>query len=107
TAMLETLADCLREPPTRPSNLPLNEFVYQSTFIVPDQPYGIRVAKVMQTSVPGLPQNSGLLLDIDAYTMKPIACDDRGVDEALIRLHWLKNKMFFSLLTDQAIQSFA
>ncbi len=44
----ESLGEVLREPPTCPSNLPLNDFVYQSTFTVPNHPFGIRVIKVMQ-----------------------------------------------------------
>lgn len=63
----ETLSQFLREPPTCPSNLPLKEFVYQSTFNVPGHPYGIRVIKVKQPSMPEVQQSSGLFLDIDVF----------------------------------------
>src|SRR5262249_20987948 len=72
TATPATLRDYLRDPPTRPSNLPLEEFVYQSTFSVPGHPFGIRVIKIMQPSMPGLPQSSGLFLDIDVYSTTAI-----------------------------------
>jgi uncharacterized protein (TIGR04255 family) len=81
----ETLDQFLREPPTCPSNLPLKEFVYQSTFAVPEQPYGIRVIKVMQPSMDGLPESSGLFIDCDVYTTRSIACDDPAVDDSLVK----------------------
>jgi uncharacterized protein (TIGR04255 family) len=102
----EILRDVLRDPPTCPSNLPLNDFVYQSTFSVPDQPFGIRVIKVMQPQQMGQPLSSGLLLDCDVYTTKPITCEELAVDEALTKMRWLKNKIFFALLTESAVQSF-
>jgi uncharacterized protein (TIGR04255 family) len=102
-----TLQDYLREPPTRPSNLPLKEFVYQSTFDVPGHPFGIRVIKVMQPSMPELWQSSGLFLDIDVFSTSAIPNETGPLDEALTRMRWLKNKVFFNLLTEAAIQSFA
>ena len=99
----ELLADYLCDPPTCPANLPLSQFVYQSTFTVPEQPYGINIIKVMQPA--GMPQSSGLFLDCDVYSTKPISCDDREVDETLVKMRWLKNKVFFSLLKDQTIEA--
>jgi uncharacterized protein (TIGR04255 family) len=104
-ATLATLEQFLCEPPTCPQNLSLKEFVYQSTFMVLDHPYEIRVIKMVQPSLPGLPQSSGLFLDCDVFTTKPIACDEPVVDGALAKMRWLKNKIFFTLLTDQAVQS--
>lgn len=101
-----TLRDYLRDPPTCPSNLPLKEFVYQSTFDVPGHPFGIRVIKVMQPSMPELPQSSGLFLDIDVFSTTAIPNEPGPLDETLIRMRWLKNKAFFSLLTEAAVQSF-
>jgi len=102
----ETLAEYLREPPTCPSNLPLNEFVYQSTFRVPNEPFNIRVVKLMQSSPPDATRGSGLFVDNDVYTVRPIPIDDEAVDQALLKMRWLKNKIFFSLLTDRAAESF-
>lgn len=102
----DSVEDYLCAPPTRPSNLPLKDFVYQSTFAVPDQPFAIRVVKVMQPVVAGQPQSSGLFLDCDVYTTKPIPCEESDVDDALLKMRWLKNKIFFELLTDHAVRSF-
>ena len=101
-----TLRDYLRDPPTRPSNLPLEEFVYQSTFSVPGHPFGIRVIKVMQPSMPELQQSSGLFIDIDVFSTTAIPNEPGPLDQALTRMRWLKNRVFFSLLTDAAVRSF-
>jgi uncharacterized protein (TIGR04255 family) len=100
-----TLQDYLREPPTRPSNLPLKEFVYQSTFDVPGHPFGIRVIKVMQPSMPELQHSSGLFLDIDVFSTTAIPNEPEPLDKALTRMRWLKNKVFFNLMTDAAVKS--
>jgi uncharacterized protein (TIGR04255 family) len=106
-AMPETLRAYLREPPTGPSNLPLKQFVYQSTFAVPGHPYGVRVTKVMQPSTPELQQTSGLFLDIDVFSTKAMPNDPGALDEAFGQMRWLKNKVFFTLLTDSAVRSFS
>ncbi len=102
-----TLEHYLRDTPTCPSNLPLKEFVYQSTFALPDHPLEVRVIKVMQPPMPEVQPSSGLFLDIDVYATKSIANDPPAVDEALNQMRWLKNKVFFTLLTTQVIQAFS
>jgi uncharacterized protein (TIGR04255 family) len=84
----------------------LKEFVYQTTFDVPGHPLGVRVIKVIQPSMPELQESSGLFLDIDVFSTTAIPNDPGALDDALTRMRWLKNKVFFSLLTDAAVQSF-
>jgi len=81
------------------------EFVYQSTFAVPAHPLGVRVIKVMQ-SMHELQQSSGLFLDIDVFSTKAILNESAALDEALAKMRWLKNKVFFTLLTEKAVRSF-
>jgi uncharacterized protein (TIGR04255 family) len=102
----ENLHDFLREPPTCPSNLPLEDFVYQSRFAVPGEPFGIRIIKVMQPSMPAIPSSSGLFLDIEVFSTTAIQNDSAALDEALTKMRWLKNKVFFTLLTDGAMNAF-
>jgi uncharacterized protein (TIGR04255 family) len=106
TATASTLRDFLRDPPTCPSNLPLEEFVYQSTFSVPGHPFGIRVIKLMQPSMPELPLSSGLFLDIDVFSTTAIPNGPSPLDEALTRMRRLKNQVFFGLLTEAAVRLF-
>jgi uncharacterized protein (TIGR04255 family) len=103
TARPETLGDFLREPPTCPARLPLDEFLYQCTFSVPERPFGIRLIKVMLAAAPA--ERSGLFIDCDVFSKRPITCEERAVDDALSQMRWLKNKTFFTLLTDRAIES--
>jgi len=105
-AVPEILHEYLCHPPTCPSGLPLKEFVYQSTFAVPGYPFDIRVIKLMQPSMPEVQQSSGLFLDIDVFSTKAIPNDTAAVDESLATMRWLKNKVFFTLLTEGTIQSF-
>jgi len=93
-----------REPLTCPANLPLSEFVYQSTFRVPEEPLAIRVIKLLQPIVAS--DVSDLFIDCDVFTTKPMPCDPRSTSDALARMRMLKNLIFFSLLTDEKLRSF-
>jgi uncharacterized protein (TIGR04255 family) len=103
TVTSTTVGMVLREPPTCPANLPLKEFVYQSSFDIPGYDYSVRVIKVLQPTSPGLPQSSGLFLDLEVYSTKPIQNNPTDIEAALKHLRWLKNKVFFSLLTHSTI----
>lgn len=103
-ATLETLGDFLLEPPTRPPNLPLKEFVYQSTLSVPGHPFEIRVIKVMQPSMPEVQQGAGLFVDLDVYLTSALSNDVAELGETLRRMRYLKNEVFFTLLKPEALQ---
>ncbi len=101
-----SLQDYLHDPPTCPWDLPLKEFVYQSTFDVPGHPFNVRVIKVLQPLSAGLKASAGLLLDIDVFSTTPIPDEPDSMDSALKQMRWLKNKVFFTLLTAQAVEAF-
>ncbi len=105
TVTATSLNRVLRDPPTCPANLPLREFVYQSSFDIPGHEYAVRVIKVLQPSSPGLPQSSGLFLDLEAFATKSIENDPANIETTLKHLRWLKNKVFFSLLTESTIET--
>lgn len=96
----ENLEEFLYDPPTCPSSLPLKEFVYQSTFELPDLPFGIRVIKVMQPSMPELKNTSGLILDIDVYTTSVISTNADELEQTMAQIRQLKNQVFFTLVND-------
>lgn len=106
TATPGSVDEFLEEPPTQPSNLPLKEFVYQSTFAVPGHPFGIRVIKVMQPPAANLQRSSGLFVDIDVFSTKVIPNESLALDESLAKMRWLKNKVFFTLLRPDALHAF-
>ncbi len=102
----KSLEQVLQDPPNRPANLPLEEFVYQSIFRVPEQPFAIRVIKLMPPQVPSSSESAGLFLDCEVYSTKPLTCDPEAVNNALTNMRSLKNRIFFTLLTDEAIRDF-
>lgn len=102
----ENIADYLQEPPTCPKNLRLKNFVYQSTFSVPELPFDIRVIKIMQPRTPELEKSSGLFLDIDVATNSAISTNEAELDRSLSQIRWLKNKVFFTLVTPQSVKLF-
>ena len=102
----DNLKEYLKDPPTCPSSLPLIEFLYQSTFNVPGHSLGVRIVKTLQSECQGLTVEMGLLLDVDVFTTNPISCDDGTMDAILPKMRWLKNRTFFGLLTQSAIDRF-
>lgn len=105
-ATSSTLGDWLKEQPTRPLGLPPQELLYRSTFAVPGQPLAVRVIKALQPSVPGLQDSRGLFLDIDVFSTKSVAVESGEVRTMLEKMRWLKNKVFFTLLTEKATNSY-
>lgn len=97
----------LANPPEclEPLGLPARQFLHQSLHDVPGHPYQINVTQTLQ--IPSLPKTSewGLIVDIDVGTTQVIAVDTIGLDRCLTQMHWLKNKAFFSLLSEKAVQS--
>jgi uncharacterized protein (TIGR04255 family) len=55
---------------------------------------------------PRQPHDSNLILDLDVFTTKPIGCDDAAVDKHLPTMRWIKDKVFFNLLTKDAVSRF-
>jgi uncharacterized protein (TIGR04255 family) len=98
-----SLSAYLREPPCFSGLWPLASFLYQSQFDVPGDNLGINLVKTMQPPNANL---TGLILDIDVFTRKPCACDDRAINDYLPKLRSLKNMVFFELLTPAAIETF-
>jgi len=99
-------ADYLKEPPTFSADLALSGFFYQSTFDVPGNDLAINVVKTIQPAIPGQAKEPGLIIDIDVFTKKPLPCDDSAIDELLPKMRWLKNMVFFELLTPKSIERF-
>ncbi len=86
------------------TGLPLRNFLFQSVHDVPGFPYQVRVVETVQPPALSESADVGLLLDIDVYTTQPFAPQAEVLDAHLERLHWLKNKAFFSLLSKKALQ---
>lgn len=106
TASFATLKEYLKEVPSFVSDLSLNGFLYQSNFDVPEHPLGIGIVKTMQPTVGEHSKTSGLIIDIDVFSKRPMLCEAQPLDEILPKMRWLKNYVFFSLLTENAVANF-
>ena len=81
--------------------LDLNGFLHHDIFTVPNYSYMMNIIKTIQPKTPT--NNRALILDIDVFTQQPIEANDDIIDKKLSDLHWLKNKIFFSIITPQLI----
>jgi uncharacterized protein (TIGR04255 family) len=86
--------------------LPTAGFLYQSRHSVPGHAFEVTVVRTVQP--PGPPEHDefGMIIDIDAGTTQALSCDDATLGEQLSFMHWLKNKVFFSLLLPDVIERF-
>jgi uncharacterized protein (TIGR04255 family) len=92
-------------PPDLP--FPMLNFVHQERYTVTgaDYPYLVNVIKTMQP-VEGGPPKVPVILDIDAFIQQPIPLSKKTLTSHLANLHWIKNKLFFTALTQEAIDFF-
>ena len=96
----------LKHPPESLDRLgmPRLGFFFASKHEVPKLPFHIEVIETVQPPTPPQTTDFGLILDVDVYTVRGFACDDAVLDDSLTKMHGLKNKAFFGLLTKKAIR---
>lgn len=100
------VADLLILPPHSPESikLPVNAFLHQTKFSIPNHPYELNVVQTLQPPAPPERQSFGLILDLDVGTTQAIQFDE--IDNRLLQMQWIKNKAFFSLVTETALKRF-
>ena len=86
--------------------LSLSSFLHQSTYHVPVEPFCINVIETIQPPAPPDAEGFGLIVDIDVFTTKPLEATDDAMRAYFPKMRWLKNKVFFSLMSETAIRSF-
>ncbi len=89
--------------------LPTESFFYQDTYQIPGYPYHVKWVRTIQTqpsaSVDYLRQ--ALIIDIDVFTTDEfIASDRESLIKHLHEMRWIKNKIFFSCITQTALKQF-
>jgi len=84
--------------------LPLTEFMYRSLCEVPGHPYRVNLIQTIQP--PSQASGARLILDTDVSTTKALPCDETILRTHLTEMRWLKNKAFFSQVTDSMIDRF-
>lgn len=103
------LADYLTQPPRHPNNLalPISGYLQQDTFDVPGHPYAINMIQTIQPPpTPAGNESFSLILDIDAFVTQPFEPVGSLVEQRLAEMRWLKNKAFFGILTEGALETF-
>jgi uncharacterized protein (TIGR04255 family) len=78
----------------------LTGYLHHDVLQVPGTPYSVNLIKTIQ-DVPG---EIGLILDIDVFMQKPFEYDEQRIKECLEDMRWVKNKVFFSSLTDRFVK---
>jgi len=94
------------EPP-RGLELPFLAFMHQDRLAVPGHDYAINLIRTIQK--PSEKNNAcvGIIIDIDVFTLRTqIEVDDDIFDKQLMEMRWLKNKVFFGSITDEAKEDF-
>ena len=94
--------------PEPPFNLdfPFLSFFHHDTLAVPGHPYAINIIRTIQPAANPQIEGIGLIVDIDAFTTQPLEIKDGVLEERLTELRWLKNKVFFGSVTDEAKKLF-
>jgi uncharacterized protein (TIGR04255 family) len=106
---MDELSELLVSPPSAPPkmDLPLIEFMHQSRFDLPGYGYKLNVIQTIQPPAPPERENFGLILDLDVFTTQtPAPADEEQLKAQLGEMRWIKNKAFFSFLTQATIDRY-
>ncbi len=95
----------LKQTPQILGSLELNPtgFLFVVEYDIPNQPLHVTIA---QTTSPPAPNEDGpgLIVDIDVSTTNPFQADKMFENGYLEKMHWLKNKAFFTIITEEAVR---
>lgn len=106
---IDELCALLRVPVTPPGDLklPTRQFLHQTQFDVPGEAFRINLVRTVPETGPQAVSGLDLLVDIDIFsTQNAFSPDDKAVIDHLRKMRWLKNKMFFEIFADDAIEQF-
>lgn len=98
----------IKPAPNVPGGLPLSfaGFLQHDILETPGHPYAINVIRTLQRTMQKEGEGRSIILDIDAFTTDKPNLQDNTVSQRLAELRWLKNKIFFSSITDEALRIF-
>lgn len=104
---LDQLPRILVSPPSASTamNLPMQEFMHQTRFAIPDDGYSLNI--IQATQPPSADDEKlKLILDLDVSTENTVEMAEDELRKRLAEMRWIKNKAFFSILTRDAIDRF-
>jgi uncharacterized protein (TIGR04255 family) len=98
----------LKTVPMAPPGLDLiaDFFFHQDTYPIPGHSYAINWVRTIQPMGADPADGRALIVDIDVFTTDLLQLDQNVLIQRLSEMRWLKNKVFFSCITDFALEQF-
>lgn len=98
----------LKQTPSAQAALGLQKasFFYQDTYGVPGTPYSVRCVRTIQAQLQEALAERALIVDINVFTTTLVTLDRESLIQKLSEMRWIKNKLFFSCITQKALQRF-
>jgi uncharacterized protein (TIGR04255 family) len=96
------LSDYYRHPPDslKELNWPLAGYLHHDVIRVPETQHSVNLIKTVQN----IPGERGLILDIDVFMGNRFEYNESSLKRFLEEMRWVKNKIFFSSLTEKIIE---
>jgi len=96
------LADYYKYPPSplKELNWTLTGYLHHDVMQVPETAYMVNLIKTVQN----VPREIGLILDIDVFMEKRFEYNESSLQRFLEEMRWVKNKIFFTSLTEKIIE---
>lgn len=100
----EDASTYLKSVPHNHFNLPIirESFFYQDAFQIPETPYGVNWVCTQQSD----DYQRFLIVDIDVFMENIDDFDQGNLIMHLNKIRWLKNKIFYNSITEQALTKF-
>lgn len=86
--------------PDEDFELPFMGFMHHDVLGVPGHQYAVNLVRTVQPPAAG--NGLGVIVDIDVFTLDGASLDESKVSHYLSEMRWLKNKVFFGSITEQA-----
>jgi uncharacterized protein (TIGR04255 family) len=98
----------LKTVPPAPPGIELftEAFFHQDRYQVPNYPYQINWVRTIQPQGVDPADGQALIVDIDVSITDLIELNQSTLIQQLLEMRWLKNKVFFSCITETALQRF-
>jgi len=100
------LEDYLRAPPQLPADLSGPPTNFLQRFVVHDRETGAQVIVTQARQRPDIREHFPVLIDIDCFVEKTFDPDGTEALHLLEKLRDVKNRVFFGLLTERALELF-
>lgn len=94
------------QKPLADLGLPRKSFFHQDTFQVPNYPYSANWVRTIQPQSSERSSEQALIIDIDIFTSELIDITQQTLSQRLDEMRWVKNKIFFSSMTETALTQF-